>query len=172
MEPANPDKAYTFSATFAWRADSAQTAALGALATAGDSRAQQRLHAVQRAQARRRHQVGSQDIDLTRDEIESLADQAGSIRIVPDSVVLHVGATMLTDTLRVLLMSTANEPLGRIWAVQWALRRDGVLRFLPPDSVIADQPGRTQIEIRLTDDVLPNKAELHRVNTVTVIVEK
>lgn len=104
VEPANAQNAFGFRYTFGRRADSSTTAMLGALANAGDSTAQQRLAAIGREDARRRGAVGAIDLDLTASEIAGLADRAGSLRVLPDSVVLPVGLRMSVDTVRVLLI--------------------------------------------------------------------
>lgn len=172
VEPRDPGKAYSFRTQFAWRADSSSTAALGALATAGDTHAGEALGATRRADARRRRRVGGQDLYLTRRDVDALADRVGSIRVLPDSIVLSPGATMSTDTLRVLLVDTANEPLGRITSFRLRLLGDGVLRLVKRYSLVAGRPGRTVIQVRLNDDVLPTKPALHQITEVPVIVRR
>jgi hypothetical protein len=172
IEPENPQKAYNFSSTFAWRADSAPKAALGALASAGDTNARRELDLVRQAEAHRLHQVGAQDLDLTRAETDSLADRAGSLRFVPDSLVLTVGAKVPMDTVRVLLYSTENVPLGRLWTIQWRLRGDGVVTIVKPNSLMGAKPGRTLLQIRLNDDVLPGKASLHQAHELPIVVHR
>ncbi len=171
VEPADPQKAYDFRSTFAWRADSAPKAALGALASAGDSGAQRELTLVRQAESRRRHEVGAQDLDLTPDEIESLADSAGSLLVIPDSLALHVGARIPMDTLRVLLMSKSNQPLGRVRSFRWRLPAH-VVSFVPPDSLVAVSPGQTALQLRLSDDVLKSLPALHNVIEVPIVVQK
>ena len=170
IEPEDPEKAYDFSASYAWRADSAPKAALGALSTAGDSQATHELAAIHQAEVRARHQVGGQDLDLTAGEVDSLGDRAGSLRVVPPSLVIRVGEQVPLDTLRVLLISTDGQTLGRVWAFRYRLPGDGVANFAKPSGVIGTRPGRTVLQLQLNEDVLREKPDLHRALEVPIVV--
>ena len=170
IEPEDPQKAYNFSATYAWRADSAPKAALGALSTAGDSQATRELAAIHQADLRARHQVGGQDLNLTAAEVDSLGDRAAAFRVVPPSLVIRVGQQVPLDTLRVLLISTDGQTLGRVWSFRYRLPGDGVANFVQPSGVIGTKPGRTALQLQLHADVLPEKPGLHQVLEVPIVV--
>jgi hypothetical protein len=170
VEPQDPEKAYNFSASYAWRADSAPKAALGALSTAGDSQATRELAAIEQAQTQARHQVGGQDLNLTAGEIDSLGDRAASFRVIPPALVIRVGQQVPLDTLHVLLVGTDGQPLGRVWSFRYRLPGDGVANFVPPSSMIGARPGRTVLQLQLHADVLPEKPDLHQALEVPVVV--
>lgn len=169
VEPSNPQSAFNFRYSFGWRADSSTTAALGALASAGDTRAQQQLDAIRRADARQRHEVGAQDLELTTAELASYAGRIGSLRPVPDSLVLSVGARVPLDTVRMLVIGTNNETLGRIRALQWRVA-SGAVTMVQPDTLVARSPGRSSLQLKLPDDVLPDQSALHAVIQVPIVV--
>ncbi|MGH7670600.1 MAG: hypothetical protein ACRENQ_14035 [Gemmatimonadaceae bacterium] len=171
IEAADPTKAYNFSSSFAWRADSAPKAALGALASSGDTQAQRELGLIRQAEARRQHQVGAQDLDLTSNDVDSMADRAGSLRTEPDSLILRVGMRIPMDTVRLLLMSKTDEPLGRVRELQWRFPSE-IVKFVAPDSIAAVTPGRTFLQLRLPDKVAPANPALHQLVLVPIIVQK
>jgi hypothetical protein len=145
IEPTNPRAAFRYHYSFGWRADSSTTAALATLASAGDTVAQRRLAAIEREDARRRGAVGAQDLDLTPTEVNALADHAASLRAVPDSLVLSVGARVTLDTIHVLLIGTQGETLGRLRSLQWRLT-SGVISPIKPDTLVAVATGRAVLQ--------------------------
>ena len=170
VEPANPQRSFNFRYSFGWRADSSTTAALGALASVGDSTAQQRLDAIAREESRRRGAVGAIDLDLTATEVAGLGDRAGRLRVIPDSLVMSVGGRMSLDTVHVLLIGTQGETLGRIRALQWRLSGSPAITIVRPDTVVGVAPGRASLQLKLPDDVLPAKPALHAPLEVPIIV--
>jgi hypothetical protein len=170
VEPSNPQNAFGFRYSFAWRTDSSTTAALGALAQTGDASAQQRLDAMRRAEARRRTEVGAQDLDLTAAELTAFGDKAALLRPVPDSVVLNVGARVSLDTVRVLLIGTSAELLGRVRTLQWRVSSSGAITLVQPDTLVARAPGRTVLQLKLPDELLPSQTPLHAPILVPIIV--
>ena len=170
VEPANAQKSFNFRYTFGWRADSSTTAALGALATVGDSNARRQLDAIAREDARRRAAVGAIDLDLTASEIAAVGDRAGSLHALPDSLVIAVGRRTSLDTVRVLLIGMQGETLGRIRAVQWRISGSTAIMVVKPDTVVGVAPGRTALQLKLPDDVLPTKSTLHIPLEVPIIV--
>lgn len=170
IEPEDPQKAFNFSASYAWTADSAPKAALGALSTAGDSQATRELVAIRQAEARAGHQFGGQDLNLTAAEVDSLGDRAGSLRVVPPSLDIRVGQRVPLDTLRVLLVSTDGQTLGRVWTFGYRLPGDGVAHFVQPSSIVGAGPGHTVLQIQLNADVLAAKPDLHQALEVPITV--
>ena len=170
VEPANAQKSFNFRYTFGWRADSSTTAALGALATVGDSNARQQLDAIAREDARRRAAVGAIDMDLTASEIAALSDRAGKLHALPDSLVIAVGRRVSLDTVHVLLIGMQGETLGRIRALQWRVPGSTAITVIKPDTVVGVAPGRTALQLKLPDDVLPAKSTLHIPLEVPIIV--
>jgi len=171
VEPTNPRASFRFHYSFGWRADSSTTAALAALASAGDTVARRRLAAIEREDARRRSAVGAQDLDLTPAEVNALADHAASLRALPDSLVLSLGARVTLDTIHVLLIGTQGETLGRLRAMQWRLT-SGVVSPIKPDTLVAIATGRAVLQLRLPDNVLPGQSALHTVVQVPIIVRE
>lgn len=170
VEPANAAKSFNFRYTFGWRADSSTTAALGALASTGDGTAREQLAAITREDARRRGSVGAIDLDLTASDIAGFADRAARLRVLPDSLVIPVGRRMSLDTVRVLLVGTQGETLGRIRALQWRVPGSPAITVVRPDSIVGVAPGRATLQLRLPDDVLAAKPALHVPLEVPIIV--
>lgn len=170
VEPTNAQKASNFQYTFGWRADSATTAALGALAGVGDNSARQQLDAIAREDARRRGAVGAIDMDLTAPEIARLGDRAARLRALPDSLVIPVGRRLSLDTVHVLLIGGQGETLGRVRALQWRVPGSPAITVIRPDTVVGVAPGRTALQLKLPDDVLPTNTALHAPLEVPIIV--
>lgn len=170
VEPTNAQKSFNFRYTFGWRADSSTTAALGALATVGDSNARQQLDAIAREDARRRGAVGAIDLDLTPGELAAVSDRAGRLHALPDSLVIAVGKRVSLDTVRVLLIGMQGETLGRIRALQWRVSGSTAITVIRPDTVVGVAPGRTALQLKLPDDVLPAKSTLHVPLEVPIVV--
>jgi hypothetical protein len=170
VEPANAQKSFNFRYTFGWRADSAATAALGALAGAGDNSARQQLDAIAREDARRRGAVGAIDMDLTAPEISQLGDRAARLRALPDSLVIPVGRRLSLDTVHVLLIGRQGETLGRVRALQWRVPGSPAVTVVRPDTVVGVAPGRTALQLKLPDDVLPTNSALHAPLEVPIVI--
>jgi len=170
VEPQNPQHAFSFRYSLGWRADSATAQALGALASTGDSGAKVQLAGMHRAEERRRHEVGAEDIELLPNEIDALAARAGSLRALPDSLVLRTGARISLDTLRVLLVGKQGEILGRVRKIQWRVPA-GFVGVVQPDTLVGRVAGRTAVQLKLADDVLPGLPSLHTMLQVPVIVD-
>ena len=62
--------------------------------------------------------VGAIDLDLTAAEVAGMGDRAQGLRVLPDSLVIPVGQRLSLETVRVLLIGTQGETLGRIRAFQ------------------------------------------------------
>ncbi len=171
VEPANPQQGFNFRYSFGWRADSSTTAALGALASGGDTVARVQPSAMQREEARRRGTIGAADLDLAPSEIAGLANRAGSLRALPDSLVLRVGGRVTLDTVRVLLIGTQGETLGRMRALQFRVL-PGPVTLVRPDTIVAVSPGRTALQLKLPDDVLPGHPSIHDALQVPIIIRQ
>jgi hypothetical protein len=170
VEPASTVGSFKFRYSFGWRADSSTTAALGALASTGDSTSRLRLEAIAREDARRRAAVGVIDLDLTASEIAGFADRAGSLHALPDSVVIAVGQRMSLETIRVLLLGQQGETLGRVRAMQWRVAGSPAITVVRPDTVVGIAPGRSTLEMKLPDDLLSTKPALHAALIVPLVV--
>ena len=170
VEPANAQRSYNFRYSFGWRADSSTTAALGALANAGDSSARLQLEAIAREDARRRGAVGAVDLDLTASEIAQFNDRASALRARPDSLVIPIGRRVSLDTVRVLLIGAQGETLGRVRALQWRVSGSPAITVVRPDTVVGVADGRTTLQLKLPDDVLPAKPALHAPLEVPIVV--
>jgi hypothetical protein len=170
VEPASAQRSFNFRYTFGWRADSSTTAVLGALATVGDSGARRQLDAITREDARRRGAVGAIDLDLTASEIAAVGERAGRLRALPDSLVIAVGSRVSLDTVHVLLIGMQGETLGRIRALQWRVSGSTAITVVKPDTVVGVAPGRTTLQLKLPDDMLPAKSTLHSPLDVPIIV--
>jgi hypothetical protein len=171
VEPANPRTGFRFRYSYGWRADSSSIAALGALASAGDTLARNRLAAISREEAHRRAAVGVKDLDLTPAEVNALADQATSLRATPDSLTIQSGGRVTLDTIHVLLIGPQGETLGRIRAFQWRLA-SGAVSAIRPDTIAGVRAGRAVLELRLPDNVLPGKPALHTPILIPIIVRE
>ena len=171
VEPANPKSGFRFHYSYGWRADSSSTAALSALASAGDTTARNRLAAIEREDARRRASVGVQDLDLNAAEINALSDQAASLRAIPDSLIIQSYWRVTLDTIHVMLIGTHGEMLGRVRALQWRLI-PGAAAGIKPDTIAGVRAGRAILELKLPDTVLPSKPALHTPILVPIIVRE
>jgi hypothetical protein len=172
VEPSNPQNALTYRYSFGWRADSSTAAALTALAQAGDTVSQERLAAMRREEVRRRNEVGAQDLDLTPAEMEAFGPRAAMLRPVPDSLVVNVNSRTPLDAVRLLLIGTNNETLGRVRGVQWRLSSSPAIEFVRPDTVVAKAPGRAVLQLKLPDTVLPNSSSLHEPVLVPIVIRQ
>jgi hypothetical protein len=170
VEPASTQRSFNFRYSFGWRADSTTTAALGALATVGDSDARRQLDAITREDARRRGAVGAIDMDLTASDIAAVSERADKLHALPDSLVIAVGSRISLDTVRVLLIGTQGETLGRIRALQWRVPGSSAVTVVKPDTVVGVAPGRTTLQLKLPDAVVPAKSALHTPLEVPIIV--
>ena len=102
-------------------------------------------------------------------ELASAASEAGSLRPEPDSLVIRVGDRVPIDTIRVYLTGARNEIVGRVRMLEWQLP-SGAAALAPPDSVIGRTPGRSSLQLKLPDDVLPDRAALHAPIQVPIVV--
>lgn len=102
-------------------------------------------------------------------DLASAASAAGSLRPEPDSLVIRVGDRVPIDTIRVYLTGARNEIVGRIRMLEWQLP-SGAAALAPPDSVIGRTPGRSSLQLKLPDDVVPDRAALHAPIQVPIVV--
>jgi hypothetical protein len=70
----------------------------------------------------------------------------------------------------VLLIGTNNETLGRIRALRWRLSSSPAISLVQPDTLVARVAGRTVLQLKLPDDVLPDSPALHEAVLVPIVV--
>jgi hypothetical protein len=114
--------------------------------------------------------VGAQDLNLAPDEIEALGPKVAGLRITPDSIVLAMGQRVTADTVHVLLTGAGGEILGRVRSLQWRVM-PGAVTIARPDTLVAQAPGRTALQLKLVDGALPGRSDLHMLLQVPIIVK-
>lgn len=154
VQPENPHRGFTYSFGFSWRADSGATAALVALAGAGDTTAGKQLRSVLRAQAADRANGGTRYNELTRDDFRALKGRVAAMRAEPDTLVMAPGQRVTIDQVRVILVDSAGKVVGRTRWVQWTVPSTRQIQFTPPDRLMARAPGRGMLRFRLADEAL------------------
>jgi hypothetical protein len=142
---------YTLSYTFAWAADSSSTVALSALAKAGSIDAAEHVAQIDHAKEIRRLDVGNVDEDLNPSDMVRLGEKAAALRAEPDSVVLERGTMLFVQQLRILVLGSQGEVLGRLRARSSFRVQPGAIRVALPDSLIAAAPGRSVVTITVHD---------------------
>lgn len=153
VEPQDPEKGFTFRYTYGWHADSAYTAAPTVLATGGDKPAEQQIAAQQTAAAEERTTVGAHDVVLGRDELATLGPQITSLRVQPDSIVIHVGQSFLMHQVRILAYDLQGNLLGRVGTYR-GKGMNGILTA-HGDTATAQRVGRTRLEFQLDPPAAP-----------------
>jgi hypothetical protein len=176
VEPQDPEKGFSFRYTFGWRADSAEMAALHVLAAGGDRAAQQmtapaaqpamataaQLMAPQPAAAQPAAMASApldpRDVILGQEELVKLGPQITSIRVQPDSIVIHVGQSFLMHQVRVFAYDLQGNMLGRVGTY----RGKGINGILAAhgDTATAQRTGRTRLEFQLAPPAAPLTAML------------
>jgi len=166
VEPNDPEKGFSFRYTFGWRADSADMAALHVLAAGGD-RAAQQMTAPQSAQPAAAPAVAQpmmqparpvtmappnapldpRDVVLGQEDLVKLGPQITSIRVQPDSIVVHVGQSFLMHQIRVIAYDLQGNVLGRV-GTYGGKGINGILTA-HGDTATARRVGRTHLEIQL-----------------------
>lgn len=156
VEPRDRNASFSFRYSFGWRADSAGTQALTALAQQGSASAGARLAAMEEARAERRAQVGAVDEELGPEQITALGPRVAALQVKPDSLVMHPGQVVLVHQLRVLVIGPEHETLGRVRAYRWRVDGAAAAR-VAADTVEARAPGRATLEVRLPDALFPGR---------------
>jgi carboxypeptidase family protein len=152
VEPENRDRAFGYRFGFGWRADSASTGALSALAAAGDERAKARLTARQRADSIARTEWGARYKELTRDDFAALAGRVAMLRVQPESLVLAPGERTNLERIQLLVADSQGVAFGRTGWVNWQVPSTNAVQFFPPGDIVARAPGRMVIRFRLAEE--------------------
>ena len=153
VEPKIQGRGFGYRFGFSWRADSAGAAAVAALASAGDPRATQQLRDRQRADSLARAETGTRYRELTREDFRSLAGQRLSLRTDPDTVFATPGSTVNMDAIKVLVLDSARQVLGRTRWVRWRFPMAGVISYSPANERLsARTPGRAVLYFSLADE--------------------
>ena len=136
---------------FSWRADSAGLLALAALASGGNTHAQDQLAGIRRADSLDRVGQGPHADFMTRDEFAALAGHELTLRATPDSLVLAPGDRAKLQQLHLFVVDGQGKVLGRTQMIQWSVPQTGALTFTPPDQLVAHAPGRVVLRFQLGD---------------------
>lgn len=152
VEPANREQAFGYSFGFGWNADSAGLIALGALASNGNTHAQEQLAAIRRADSLDRAGVGPRGSEMTRDEFGALAGRALRLRPTPDSLVLVPGERSSMERIGVFVVDSQGAVVGRTRALRWQVPYATALQFAAPDQLVARSPGRAVLRFELADE--------------------
>lgn len=173
VEPEDPEKGFSFRYTFGWRADSADMAALHVLAAGGDRSAQQQIAPPQAATQQMPAKptpaqppapppahvsVDPHDVVLGQEELTTLGPQITSLRVQPDSIVLHVGQSFLMRQVRVFAYDLQGNVLGRVGTYH-GKGINGILTA-HGDTATARHVGRTRLEFELAPPAAPLTAML------------
>ncbi len=148
VEPRSPNAGFRFAVTYGWRPDSTDPDALRFLAESGSGAAQAQLQAREAATAERQATVGRHDEWLDAARLAALGDSVASLRAEPDSVVLRVGQLFVVHDVRVMALAADGALLGRVGWYRWRVQ-PGIVT-VSADSVVAQTPGRAEVEFQLT----------------------
>ncbi|MFL5607890.1 MAG: carboxypeptidase-like regulatory domain-containing protein [Gemmatimonadaceae bacterium] len=152
VQPDNTVQGFSYRSGFSWRADSSDLTALSALAATGEASSQQKLSAIQRADSLRRAERGPHVNELTRDDFTVLAGKAVAIRGYPDSLLLAPGEKASLNDIRLLVLDDAGTVLGATRWVRWQTPSNRSVQFTPPETFLAQSPGRAIVRFRLADE--------------------
>lgn len=169
----DPNQGFRYSASFGYRADSAQIRALEALASAGGApgaQAQSRLDAQAAATADRsmtdaersdrlaaaaRASMSAADIWLDEDGIETLGDRIRGLRVEPESLVVRVDRALLLRDVKVMAVDSVGRLLGRVGSgMRWSYSGAGIV-MNRADTILALNPGRAVVKFEM---MLPGRA--------------
>lgn len=143
---------------YQWKPDGAYKAAVGALADAGDSASMRRMALMAHREALAKKEASYGDRLLQIPQLRALADSIVSLRAEPASIEMNVGTHMFIEELRMLAIDKDGKVLGRVRGpMAWSYQRTLFARFAPPDSIVAVEPGSTQLQLRInafTDSTL------------------
>lgn len=153
VNPRDPNASFSFRYSYGWQADSSAMEALHLLADNGVAQAKKLIAAQDAASAERNAAVGVHDADLGSADIIGLGARIASLRVDPDSVVLHPGQALLLNNVRVLAIDGQGATLGRVRAFQFRVPGGAVI--MRADTVVAQRAGRTAAEFRLTLPAAP-----------------
>jgi hypothetical protein len=152
VEPDKPGRGFSYRFGYNWRVDSANVAALSALAAAGDESAQRQLAARQRADSMARTEWGSRYRELTRPDFAALAGRAATLRPYPDSLVLTPGEQRSIQGIQLLVVDSQGVVFGRTGWIRWMVPSTNAVQFIPPDRIIARAPARVYARFRLAEE--------------------
>lgn len=152
VQPENVHRGFNYSFGFSWRADSGGTSALVAMAGAGDSTSAQRLAAMRRAEEADRATPGIRYNELSRSDYTALKGRIAGVRADPDSLVLGPGDRATLDRIRILLVDTAGNVVGRTRWVGWRVPSSRAVQFTPPGNLLGRNPGRAVMHFELADE--------------------
>lgn len=152
VEPANRALGFTYFFGFGWNADSAGVAALATLASGGNTRAQDQLASLRRADSLERTATGPHGTELTRDDFTALAGRALTLRAVPDSLLLVPGERASVDRIRVFVADSQGVALGRTRWLRWQVPYGPAVQFVPPEQLTARGPGRVVFRFQLAEE--------------------
>lgn len=152
VQPESPLRGFSYYFSFGWRADSSSAAALTALAAGGDTRSQERLAAIQRADSIEKAHPGPRYHELTRDDFVAMAGKIAALRAAPESLALTPGERASIERVRILVLDDDGHVLGRTQWLEWIIDGRGAVDFTPPDRLMARRPGRATIRFRLAGE--------------------
>lgn len=153
VDPHDPDKGFSFRYTFGWQADSSAMEALHLLANNGVAQARDIVASHDAARAEQNALVGVHDADLRGADIAELGAKIATLRVDPDSVVLHPGQALVLHNVRVLAIDAQGQILGRVRAYQF--RVPGGPLTVHVDTLTAQRAGRVAAQFRLAPPAAP-----------------
>ena len=146
IEPASHDLGFSYRFGFSWHADSSDAKAMAALAGAGDDGARRTLAMMSGANG------GSGAKELTREDFAALAGKVVALRAMPESLVLKPGTRMRIPDIGLVVVDSAGAVLGATHWVGWQAPVGEQLVMVPPDAILAQSTGRTELRFRLADE--------------------
>ncbi|HET9454016.1 MAG TPA: hypothetical protein VFO66_07025 [Gemmatimonadaceae bacterium] len=152
VQPARDAERFTYRWTFQWR-DSSGTAALEAMAGAGDSEASARLAAMRRADSVRKSETGIGYQMLSPSAIAQIAPLVRSIRLMPESLRIRPGGRVELERINVLLADSTGEVLGRTRMVRFSTQPSAPYDFVPPGTIVGRRIGEGVMRFRLAESV-------------------
>ena len=152
VQPARDEERFTYRWTFQWR-DSSGTAALEAMAGAGDAEASARLGAMRRADSVRKTETGIGYQMLSPAAITQIAPMVRSIRLMPESLRIRPGGRVELERINVLLADSTGEILGRTRMVRFSTPARAPFEVVPPGTIVGRRIGDGTIQFRLAESV-------------------
>lgn len=107
---------------------------------------------MEREDSVRRAEGGAYINELSRTDFAALKGRVAALRAIPDSLVIAPGARTTIDQIKLVLVDSQGNVLGRTRWMRWFAPGSGAVQFAPPNMLIARRPGRAVLRFSLADE--------------------